>query len=267
MQENDHRLHTLFQLICTLRSKHCTVKQLAEKVHSSEQQLYHYLEQLNDAGFQIEKDHNDRYFISITDSCQQLVNEEFAFMSLLVQPDPASPPDVDMFSKVNDRLERLIEQLINAMRYRHQVILHDYAANQHLVEPIHFGNNHTTIIALDTYDLKCKQFSLYSVCELTETGKPFIHQVLHRNNATDMFGMAGEPTLWVTLVLHEHAYFQLQQEHPLSVPYLSRKNESYLFHGPVSSFAGIGRFVLEMPHLVDIEGPEEFVDYVWRKMV
>jgi len=48
----------------------------------------------------------------------------------------------------------------------------------------------------------------------------------------------------VTLHLTARAYLLLREEYPMALPYLKAEKETYTFSGPVTSYAGIGRFVM-----------------------
>lgn len=63
------------------------------------------------------------------------------------------------------------------------------------------------------------------------------------------------------------AYLLLREDYPLSIPYCEKnENGYYQFHGPVSSFDGIARFVLGLLDEVKIVNPPEFKDYILFKI-
>jgi len=113
-----------------------------------------------------------------------------------------------------------------------------------LVEPINFGDNYATLIALDVEEKICKQFKLDRIGEVVETHKVFQYEDLHTPLSRDFFGMSGNHFTTVTLTLSARAYLLLGEEFPLALPYLSHENNTYRFRGPVAHYAGIGRFVM-----------------------
>jgi len=283
------KLLKLFEIINTLRAGRYTIRQLMEKFDAAKSTMYRYMDLLTEAGFCIEKDFHDRFFIATTEEdplLAQFTVEEIAMMRTLMQADPSNPLNSSILKKLKlksemDALPRmflkahlanLVEQLTTAMRNKHQVILHKYispnskAVGDRLIEPIHFGDNYKTIIALDTQDLKCKQFKLDRMSEITETHKYFVHEALHRKGTTDIFGMDGEPAIWITLNLQLRAYLLLREEHPMALPYLTDLNNRYTFHGPVANFAGIGRFVMGLIDQVEIVEPAAFREYIEEKL-
>lgn len=71
----------------------------------------------------------------------------------------------------------------------------------------------------------------------------------------------------ITLHLSARAYLLLREEYPMALPYLSHKEgEHYIFSGPVAGFAGIGRFVMGLLDEIEIVAPEEFREYVKKKV-
>ena len=61
------------------------------------------------------------------------------------------------------------------------------------------------------------------------------------------------------------AYLLLREEYPLSIPYTERIENGYQFHGPVSNFDGIGRFVLGLMDEIQIKAPDLFKTFIENK--
>lgn len=250
--------------------------------------MYRYLQLLDDSGFQIEKDFHNRYFIitSEDDPIQaQFSVDEMNMLRTLVRTDQNNPLNASVLKKLSlnsvmDTMPRLflkahlgtlVEQLTRAMNTRHQVILKNYhSANSdkvsdRLVEPIHFGDNYMTIVALEVSDKTCKQFKLDRIGEIIETHQRYAHEQLHETKQSDIFGLAGEASHMITLELSARAYLLMKEEFPMSIPYLTRTETTYTFHGPVAGYNGIGRFVLGLIDEIVVKGPEEFRQYLQKK--
>jgi proteasome accessory factor C len=284
------RLLKLFQIISVLKAGRWTIKQLVERFDTSKSSLYRYLELLEEAGFYIEKDFHDRYFIVTTDDDpmqSQFSIEEMSMMRALIQADANGPlksavlKKLSMHSELDSmprlflkaHLGNLVEQLNHAMRNKHQVTLrHYHSANSNevrdrVIEPIHFGDNYGNIVGLDVEDQQCKQFKLDRIGEVVESHKTFVYESLHEQRTADIFGLAGDNVMWITLHLSLRAYLLLREEYPLALPYLKSENEKYIFHGPVVNFGGIGRFVMGLFDEIEITAPAEFKEYVNHKLI
>jgi proteasome accessory factor C len=51
------------------------------------------------------------------------------------------------------------------------------------------------------------------------------------------------------------------------LPFLSKEEDHYLFHGPVANFEGVGRFTLGLIDEVRIKNPEAFITFIKNKIV
>ena len=171
------------------------------------------------------------------------------------------------------RLGKFVEQLAEAISNKQQVVLKNYHSahsneiRDRLVEPIHFGDNYQSIMALDTSDKVCKQFKLDRIGEVIAFNKPFAFESLHQKNQTDIFGFNGDASTWVTLELSLRAYLLLREEFPLSLPFLTKEEDHYLFHGPVANFEGVGRFTLGLIDEIRIVKPENFITFIKNKIL
>ena len=165
-----------------------------------------------------------------------------------------------------------MEDIANDIREKHQIVLKNYhSANSNeikdrLVEPIHFGDNYSSIMALDTNDKLCKQFKIDRIGEVVDLEKPFTFENLHKTTSTDIFNFTGDNKQNVSLILTMRAYLLLREEFPLSIPYVEKKEDHYYFNGPVASFEGVGRFVLGLIDEVKVKGSPAFQEYIAQKM-
>lgn len=284
------RLLKLFQIIAVLKSGHFTIKQLAQRFDSSERTIYRYVVLLEEANFLIEQDFQNRYFIATSEddpSQAQFTIEETKLIKKLIQGGASENPlkntllkklalnsEMDSMPRlfVKARQGKFIEQLAEAMRNKKQVVLKNYhSANSNeirdrLVEPIHFGDNYFSVMALDTHDKICKQFKLDRIGEVLEYDKGFQFESLHQNTVTDIFNFSGNSNAMVTLKLSLRASLLLREEYPLSIPYIEKKEDHYLFNAPVAGFEGIGRFVMGLLDEVKVVGPETFIAFLKQKL-
>jgi proteasome accessory factor C len=284
------RLLRLFQIIAVLKSGHWTIKQLAERFDTSERTIYRYIHLMEAVDFLVEKDFDNRYFIITSDddpSQAQFSIEETKLIKKLIQVASADNPvkssllkklalnsELDSMPRlfVKARMSKLVDQLAEAIKEQQQVVLKNYhSANSNeirdrVVEPIHFGDNYQSVMALDTQDKVCKQFKLDRIGEVAPLKKKYEHKELHQNTTTDIFGFTGDGNAWITLQLNMRAYLLLQEEYPLSLPYIEKQEKHYQFHGPVASFEGIGRFVLGLMDEIKVMAPENFKDFLKKKL-
>ncbi len=284
------KLLRLFQIIAVLKTGRWTIKSLAERFDTSERTIYRYIKLLEEIELLIEKDFDGKYFIHSSGDelgTSEFTLEEMKLIKKLIQTEVDNNPLKELLLKklslnseldkvpnliVNSRRGKLVEQLSLAIKDKKQVILRNYhSANSseitdRLVEPIGFGDNYQTIVALDTKDKQSKQFKIDRIGEITETEKNFQFESQHQKTTTDIFGMTGSKSTWVTLKLQMRSYLLLREEHPLSLPYIEKRDDHYQFYGPVSNFDGIGRFVMGLMDEIEVVGPEEFKKHIRHKI-
>ena len=280
------RLMRLFQIIAVLKSGHWTIQQLAERFDTSQRTIYRYIHLLEEVDFLIEKDFQNRYFIitSEDEPTQTLFSiEETKLIKKLIQSGTDDNPlkntllkklalnsELDSVPRlfVKARLSKFVDELAMAIKNKYQVILKNYhSANSNeirdrLVEPIHFGDNYHSVMALDTQDKVCKQFKMDRIGEVIQVQKAYQFADLHKSTNTDIFGFTGDAHIWITLKLGMRAYLLMREEFPLSIPYLEKQEDHYVFHGPVANFEGIGRFVLGLIDEIKIIAPADFTAFV-----
>ncbi|HTE30122.1 MAG TPA: WYL domain-containing protein [Chryseolinea sp.] len=284
------KLLRLFQIIAVLKSGHWTIHQLAERFDTSDRTIYRYMNLLEEVDFLVEKDFDNRYFIITSDddpSQAQFSVEETRLIKKFIVAGANDNPlknlllkklslnsEIDSMPRLflRARIGKFVEDLAESIKEKKQVILKNYhSANSNeirdrLVEPIHFGDNYHSIVALDANDKICKQFKLDRIGEVIALDKQFEFENLHQKNQTDIFGMSGDSDTWISLQLSLRSYLLLREEFPLSIPYIEKNESGYHFHGPVSNFEGVSRFILGLIDEIKINGPAILRDFVKNKI-
>lgn len=277
----------VFRIIALLKSGHWTIAQLAQRLDMNRRSIYRYLKLLEAIDFNVDKDFHDRYFIFTSDeepAGTQFTIDEMNVLKQLIQSGISrnalkgsllkklslnSEMDAMPSLIIKARNGKLVEQLSQAIKEKKQAILSSYHSahssdvRDRLVEPIAFGDDYQTVLALDVKDKTCKQFKLERIGEVVVRPESFQFEKFHQKNTPDIFGMTGATTTLITLRLKMRAYLLLREEFPLAIPYLEKREDGdYQFYGPVKSLEGVGRFVMGLPDAISIEGPAEFVEFV-----
>jgi proteasome accessory factor C len=283
------KIMRVLELIAVLKSSHWTVGQLAARFDTTKRTIYRYIHLLEAVNFIVEKDFHDKYFIftSEQETNGQFNIEETHLLSQLIQSGLRTNPlkasllkKLSLNSELDDfpniiikvRTAKMVETFSQAIKEKVQVILKSYhSANSNdvrdrLVEPIAFGDDYQTILALDVADKKCKQFKLDRIGDIFLHTETFQFEKYHQKNTTDMFGMTGDLTTMVTLKLKMRAYLLLREEFPMAIPFIEKLEDNmYQFHGPVKNFEGVTRFVMGLLDEVSVLGPTEIVTFIQQK--
>ena len=284
------KLLRLFQIIAVLKSGHWTIQQLADRFDTSGRTIYRYLNLLETVEFLIEKDFENRYFIitSDDDPTQAVFSvEEMRLMKKLIADGTHDNPlknlllkklslnsEIDSMPRLflKQRIGKFVEDIAQSIRNKQQLILMSYhSANSNeirdrLVEPIHFGDNYQSVVALDTRDKVCKHFKLDRIGSLMAGPSPYQFEELHKKNLSDIFGMSGDSSTMIVLQLTLRAYLLLREEFPLSIPYITQADDGYVFNGPVSSFEGPSRFVLGLIDEIAAVSPDSLRNFIDDKI-
>ena len=284
------KLLRLFQIIAVLKSGHWTIQQLAERFDTSPRTIYRYLNLLEAVDFLVEKDFENRYFIitSDDDPTQAVFSvEELRLMKKLIASGTHDNPlknlllkklslnsEIDSMPRLflKQRIGKFVEEIAEAVRNKQQIILQGYhSANSNeirdrLVEPIHFGDNYQSVVALDTGDLVCKQFKLDRIGSILPGPSGYQNEPLHKKNQADIFGMSGDSSISITLQLTLRSYLLLREEFPLAIPFITQTEDGYVFAGPVSSFEGPSRFALGLIDEITVVSPDALRDFIDDKI-
>ena len=100
---NQHKILRVLQLITYLQeSPHKTINQLASFLDSTERTVYRYLDLLRECGFDLHKDHNQRYYIEqqATDGIYFTPEEAQLLKSLVLSTGKSSKLKDTLLSKI-----------------------------------------------------------------------------------------------------------------------------------------------------------------------
>lgn len=262
-----------------------TVSQTARTLETSERTVYRYLDTLQQLGYLIDKDEQERYFLFEADATRRpaFTADESALVDRLLSSLPADLPLTDSIRRklfltsdlipfADELLDRhqalVVERLATALREGRQVRLLRYHSTNsdtiadRIVEPVGFADHYATLKAYDPEEGKEKSFKIRRMDDVAILDTPCA--CVTAGEVLDAFGWSGPEPLLVTLHLSGRAYRLLLEERPLCRPFLELYDDEafpYRFRGEVRSYVGIGRFVLGLPGEIEVVD-EAFRDYL-----
>ncbi len=128
------------------------------------------------------------------------------------------------------------------------------------IEPIHFDEDQTYLIAFDLEAEQQRQFKLDRIEGVEVSGESITGQ--HRAMPIDLFGFTGAEWLPFSLQLSAIAYRLLIEEFPAARPFVTMVDAHYIFTAQVKDWRGLGRFVLGLPGEIKILEPTVFKTYL-----
>ena len=280
----------LLKLLSTSRTY--SLEELQERFDVSKRTVYRYLNQIENAGFILERN-DGRYklaqetidvksihkFIHFTEEEAQI------FHYLLTQIEVENEVIKRLFSKLHSlynfkALKKIgdcsniekVKQLTSAINNKKQAVLCNYRSsnsatiNNRKVEPFQFMADYKAIWCMDLADGRNKQFKLSRIDRVQLLDAKWWYEPKHKAPFFDAFRMSSsEPVTRVKALLSLKAYNLICEEYPISKNYLKKENDLYLLDIPIADFNGIGRFVLGLPGEVFVKEPEEFKTFLREK--
>ena len=267
-----------------------TAQQLADKLGITRRSLYYYLEYLRDSGFLFHKsgayyriDRQSPFFRQLRENI--VLNEgEAAFVyQMLDGLDDKNLTAQTIKSKleryynmgdisspaVKRRRRRNVDTLKQAMAQRKMVVLrgysspHSHSVSDRIVEPFLIFNEE---LAVRCYEVKAQMNKTFKTSRMKSVeilDVPWVHEDLHKEIFTDIFGFSGEERIRVQLRLGQLAYNIMLEEHPDSELCITREDDSHwLLDIDVVSMLGIGRFVMGLYADIDVLGGDELKAYI-----
>jgi predicted DNA-binding transcriptional regulator YafY len=287
---NQHKILRVFKLISLLKKAPAkSTRTIAIMLDITERSVYRYLDLMSEIGFDIQKDKNNKYFISIDDdgADEYFTLEEATLIKELLLSTAKnsalkdgilkkifvkSEIDLEANHIINANNSRLVAQLNKAIEQKKQVELQRYfSANSNnisnrIIEPIKFTNNYQMLCAYEIASNKNKFFSIERIGSVMVTDKNFEHVEAHRFEEPDAFGFVNidDQKLKVDLLLNLRAYVILKQEYPMVVPYIKidNKNKTYRLTIEVNNLKPITRFVLGFLDEITVLGSADFIAHL-----
>jgi proteasome accessory factor C len=280
LMHNQHRLLRLLQLIATLREQHPkSIQQLRDLLETTERSVYRYLDLLREAGFELEKDFEGRYFIFGGQSVQPegFTPEEARFIKGLVLGAGKRNTLKDAILKkiyLNSEakiqtqhiqyahLGKIIRHLQDAMDRKLQVTLvkyqsaHSQSISDRNIEPIHFTDNYQSVFGYETRTGENKLFNIERISAVRILDKSMRYTDRHTKIKIDAFGFADKGKRYpVKLKLNLRASLIMREEYPATVPYMqtSKDKQHYILGMEVFDLRPVQRFVSGLP------GDAEFI--------
>jgi proteasome accessory factor C len=287
---NQHKILRVFKLISLLKKAPAkSTRNIALMIDLTERTVYRYLDLINEIGFEVHKDKNNKYAIKHDDeganeyftieeaqlikelllsSAKNSVLKEGIIKKLFVK----SEMDMEVNHMINANNGKIVAQINEAIKQQKQVVLQKYfSANSNnisnrTIEPIQFTNNYQMLCAYEIASQQNKFFSVERMTAVITSDKSFEYTSFHHFEKPDAFGFANidNKKIKVDLMLNLRAYVILKEEYPMVIPFIKsdHKNKTYRLVLEVNDPKPITRFVLGLLDEINILGSEEFLAHL-----
>ncbi len=281
------KIERLLKILIWLSSgRWCTMEQLCERLKLSERSVYRYVAAMRSAGLIIDMESNGYRIRKIEPRLKEIsdllhFSEEEAMIlkEAIVAVDDTNELKANLIRKLysiydfdrvadtvvhTDRLP-VIHNLLKAIREHRQIVIRDYHSSHgnlirdRLVEPFDLTLNYSCVWAFDPESRKNKVFRTSRICTVDITDNFWQFSEFHEIEPNDVFRIYGKNKMLVKLRLTLTAYNLMIEEYPLSTTYIRKvSDQEYIFDGWVTSWQGIGRFVMGLSGDVEVIAPKVF---------
>jgi predicted DNA-binding transcriptional regulator YafY len=271
-----------------------TVTDLSDKLDMSVRTIYRYIDTFREAGFIIKKqgdvirlDKSSSYFKDISQLIHFTEEEAYILKSAIESIDENNLLKQNLKKKlytvydykilaqtvVHDKNARNINQLIESIENRQQVMLCDYSSSNsksirnRRVEAFAFTTNYVQLWAYDVEEQKNKLFKTDRIKSIQILPDKWLYEPEHKAGTIDIFRISSFERFPVKLRLGLRSASLLTEEYPLAEQYLTKISDNeYLLETEVCSYEGVGRFVMGLLSDIEIVDSPELKEFIANKI-
>lgn len=289
---NTDKLLELVKLLNT--DEFQSTAKLAEQLGVSTRMVYNYLNVLNEQGFDVEKqvvryrlDRNSAFFKTIDELIPLNIQEAEYICGMM----PSVNEDGNLSQSIKRKLtryygltdqgmipvdktqERKVRQLKDAIKRQRQVVLKGYSSpsshsvKDRLVEPFYLFNNDEDVRCYELSTHMNKTFKLARIESVEIQRTRWTEELKHKRMYTDIFAFSGDKLYIIELVLGQLARNLLIEEYPQTARNIIQIGEGrWQAILNVTSYVGVGRFVIGLYDDIEVVGDEGFKAYLYEKV-
>lgn len=271
-----------------------SIDEIADRFETTPRTIYRYIETFKDVGFKVSKsdgyfriDKKDSKFRDLSELIHFTKEEAIILSKAIHLISDKNKFKSDLYEKLYYLFDKesIANQLItvehsdNALKLKKAVdskktvILKGYSSSNsqtmkdRLVEPFEFTSIYDSVWAYDLQDKQCKTFKIARIREVVFTGNKQEFKESHIKKDIDIFRFSGTERIDISFNMSQIAYNLIIEEYPLSEKYITKiDTNSFVFKGWVTSFVGVGRFILGLMDDIIVNKPESLSKYLNSKI-
>ncbi len=271
-----------------------TVEDICSRQQISRRNFYYYLDFFRLAGFKVEHQkpfyriRKDSPFFQKIDEIVHFTEDEAITMRHILDLTNDHSVQVERLRRKLDRLydlqildsveikeqqAHILSMLYEAIKQQRTAKLvrysspHSNSISDRVVEPFLLMNGNREVRCYELSSGMNKTFKLSRMQDVQLLDVAWEHSERHRQMFTDVFMFSGEQVFTVTLLLGRLATSILREEYPKAEKFIEPFDANrWKATIPVSSFIGIGRFVIGLFEDIEVLGCDEFKNYLSEKI-
>ena len=287
---NQHKILRVLQLITLLRkAPPKSIRFLAGVLESTDRTVYRYLDLVKELGFELHKDHNNKFQIVGGDEYQQISfsNEEVLLLRDLVMTTGKDNKLKDsLLQKIylqselaiqgnqilKANLGKMVEKINSSISENKRIVLKGYHSlntqkiSDRIIEPITLTDNYNSVCGFEVETQLNKYYNLERITEVILIDESQEFKDLHQMDELDVFGFSsknGEKFI-VELSISLRAYILLKEEYPKIEKYIKKdkNSEKYHLNVEVNNPKPITRFILGLKEDIEVLGTKAFIKHL-----
>jgi predicted DNA-binding transcriptional regulator YafY len=289
---NQNKILRVLQLITLLKKQPAkSIRFLAGILESTDRTVYRYLDLVKELGFEIQKDHNNKFKIIGEDEYYALSfsNEEVLLLRDLVLSTGKDSKLKDSLLKkiylqsdiaiqsnhiLKANLGKMIEKINLSITEKKRILLKGYHSintqviSDRLIEPISLTDNYNSICGFEVDTQLNKYYNLERITEVIILDEPQEFGEFHKLDKLDVFGFSDKngEKFNVELLISFRAYVLIIEEYPKIEKFIEKKknSEKYLLNVEVNNPKPITRFINGLRDEIHILGSKEYISYILK---
>ena len=289
---NQNKILRVLQLITLLKKKPAkSIRFLAGILASTDRTVYRYLDLVKELGFELQKDHNNKFQIIGEDEYTSISfsKEEVSLLrDLVLSTGKDSKLKDSLLQKIylqseisiqgnhilKANLGKMVEKINSSIKDNKRILLKGYHSintqkiSDRIIEPIKFTDNYNSICGFEVETQLNKYYNLERITEVVLIDEHQEYKKLHQIDETDAFGFSNKngEKFTIELSISLRAYVLLKEEYPKIENHIKKekKSEKYRLNVVVNNPKPITRFIMGLKDEIDILGSKEFVSHILK---
>jgi proteasome accessory factor C len=287
---NQHKILRVLQLITLLKKEPAkSIRFLAGVLESTDRTVYRYLDLVKELGFELHKDHNNKFQIVGGDEYQQISfsNEEVLLLrdlvmttgkdnklrdSLLQKIYLQSELAIQGNQILKANLGKMVEKINSSISENKRIVLKGYHSlntqkiSDRIIEPITLTDNYNSVCGFEIETQLNKYYNLERITEVIQLEDEQQFHQLHQLDEMDVFGFSEKngQKFSVELLVSLRAYILLKEQYPKIDSFITKEinSEKYRVKIDVNNPKPITRFILGLKEDIEVVGSESFLKHI-----
>ena len=273
---NQNRILRIFKLITLLKTFPAkSIKRISQSLEISERSCYRYFDLLEELGFDVIKDENNKFSLKSDQLVDPFTKEESHLINEVLSVSVKNNPLVASIKSklpsleesnilatniVNSHLSKLLSQINKAIEGKKRIIINKYqsasseSVSDRTVEPIGFTTNYQYLCAYELESKQNKYFKLERMGSIEILEDLIKFKNMHQLLSPDVFGFNDSGTKYpVKLKMSMRTMLFLKDDYPETANFLSEQTDGFwLLNVEVNSMDPVNRILRSMPGEIEI---------------